>query len=149
MRYHKKFQRVKPEVLEATKKLRKGWADSTDSEKWVKMDKWIGTASSVYGMRRPLLCIDATAGSGYYLIAENEIHMSKASIITLIHEFRHAMQRQGKARGWSGRQSDLEHDARGWSLSIYFKVAPVSFRRLVQEGKIFHITPADLMPARV
>jgi hypothetical protein len=149
MRYHKKFRNVKPEVLEATKKLRKGWSDATDAEKWIKLDKWVGTASSVYQMNRPLICIDALAGSGYYRISSNEIYMSKPSIITLIHEFRHAMQRQGKARGWSGRESDLEHDARGWSLSIYFKVAPVSFRRLVEEGKIYHITPADLMPVRV
>ena len=149
MRYHKKFRNVKPQILEATKKLRKGWSDATDAEKWIKMDKWVGTASSVYGMRRPLVVIDRTAGSGYYHIGRNEIHMSNPSIITVIHEFRHAMQRQGKARGWSGATADLEHDARGWSLSIYFKVAPVSFRRLVQEGKIYHITPADLVPVRV
>ena len=79
----------------------------------------------------------------------NEIHMAYPSIVTLIHEFRHAMQAQGKADvAITDNLNKVEDDARAWSLSIYYKVAPRMFRRLVREGKIFHITPDDLLARR-
>jgi hypothetical protein len=36
---------------------------------------------------------------------------------------------------------DVERDARAWSLSLYYKVRPKLFKRLVKERRIFHIDP--------
>jgi len=109
------------------------------------MQRFVMGASEIYGMDFPRVKISSFAGDGYYSTLENKIFMSRPSIITVVHEFRHAMQAQHKARGWSGQEIDVEHDARGWSLSLYYKVAPITFRRLVRSGKVFHIEPSDLL----
>lgn len=112
------------------------------------MDGWVQAVAGVYGFQIPALAFNRQAGDGFYSPSKNEINMSKPSIVTLIHEFRHAMQSKQVATGFSRLARDVEHDARAWSLSLYFKVAPVSFRRLVAEGKIYHITMNDLTRGR-
>lgn len=140
MKYHLKFGNIHSRTVEHTKTLLTGWSSLSAHEQWLALDKWVGEVTEVYGMMRPVLTVDPEAGAGYYLIRRNEIVMSKPSIVTLLHEFRHAMQRQGKA----GRQfRGVEDDARAWSLSLYWLVAPRLLKRLVAEGKILHTTPAD------
>ena len=145
LRYHKKFSRFHPKTIRLFKELRLNWSNCDDTQKWMHMQRFVMGASEVYGMEFPRVKISSFAGDGYYSILDNKIFMSKPSIITVVHEFRHAMQVQQKARGWSGREIDVEHDARGWSLSLYYKVAPITFRRLVRSGKVFHIEPSDLL----
>jgi hypothetical protein len=144
MRYHKKFNHFKPNTLDITKVMMKDWGRCNDSRKWIKMQEWLQKASLEYDIPMPVIIEGVAAGSGYYHLPSNTIHMSKPSIVTVIHEFRHALQRHNKAKGFSGRETDVEPDARAWSLSLYYKVAPRSFERLVAEGKIFHIEMADL-----
>jgi hypothetical protein len=144
MRYHKKFRHFKPETLTMTKVMLKDWSACNDSRKWIKMQEWTQKASNAYGIPMPVIVEDTAAGSGFYHLASNTIHMSKPSVVTVIHEFRHALQRHNKAKGFSYLENDVEPDARAWSLSLYYKVAPRSFRRLVEEGKIFHIEMSDL-----
>lgn len=110
---------------------------------------WLNLVSEHYNMEVPAVVHNPHAGAGYYLGLVNEIHMSKPSIITLLHEFRHAMQAQGKA-GPSFRpdlpedaRGGVEDDARAWSLSLYYAVAPRTLKRLVTEGRVFHTSPAD------
>lgn len=145
MKYHKKFSRFHPKTIRLFKALRLNWSRLDEEQKWLQMQRFVMGASEIYGMEYPTVKISRFAGDGYYSTLENKIFMSKPSIITVVHEFRHAMQMQGKARGWSGREIDVEHDARGWSLSLYYKVAPITFRRLVRSGKVFHIEPSDLL----
>lgn len=143
MRYHLKFAHIKPFVQQRTKFMLKRWKYAEDHEKWAILESWLIMVCfdqrGYYGMQKPVLVRDENAGEGYYYGGVNEIHMSKPSIITLLHEFRHAMQHQG----FAGRFHDPEHDARGWSLSLYHLVAPNTLRRLVEEGKVFHTSPAD------
>jgi hypothetical protein len=144
MQYHRKFQNFKPETLAMTKVMLKDWSICNDSRKWIKMQEWAQKASNAYGIPMPVIIDDSAAGWGFYRSADNTIHMSKPSVVTVIHEFRHALQRHNKAKGFSNLETDVEPDARAWSLSLYYKVAPRSFRRLVEEGKIFHTEMADL-----
>ena len=149
MKYHLKFRNINQRTLDATRVMLNGWADADDTERWIRMDKWVGKASAIYEMRRPLVGVTRTAGTGYYRRDTNEIHMAYPSIVTLIHEFRHAMQAQGKAPvAITENLNAVEDDARAWSLSVYYKVAPRLFRKLVREGKILHITPDDLLARR-
>lgn len=139
MSYHKKFSNFRPDTIFRTKLLIRGWKNADEQSRWDKMHLWVIFMSTNLGMDCPRLVRDFNANAGYYLVRENEIHMSKPSIITLIHEFRHAMQAQGKAGNWQ----DVEHDARGWSLSLYYKVAPKSLKKLVSEGMVFHVDDSD------
>jgi len=132
--YHQRFTRFKPATLDATKVLMRGWRDATAEERFAKAEAWLDQAATAYGMRTPKLVLNLQAGSGHYQPWNNEVHMAYMSIVTLIHEFRHAMQAQ---RG-DGRGRDIEDDARAWSLSLYFKVAPRAFVRLARAGEILY-----------
>lgn len=140
--YHRRFHRINRTIQHETKNLLSGWATATQSQQWVKCERWLDAAAWVYQIDRPRLVRDANADTGYYTSPSNEIHMAYPSVVTLLHEFRHAMQ---WLRPEVKRSSvDMEDDARAWSLSLYATVAPRSFRRLVSEGKILHIHLNDL-----
>jgi len=144
MRYHRKFRHFKPSILTTTKQLVKNWGTSTEVERWQKMLLWVEKAAEIYSIPKPTLVSSPTAGYGFYSPSTNKIYMNTASIVTVIHEFRHALQSQNRASGFNNDPTQVEHDARGWSLSLYYKVAPRSFRRLVANGSIFHISVNDL-----
>lgn len=144
--YHTRFTRIKPFVQERTKFVIRHWNNPEYRDQWAILEAWMFIVClderGYHGMRKPTLVRDENAGSGYYLVDSNEIHMSKPSIITLLHEFRHAMQ----AQGFAGRFRDPEEDARGWSLSLYYSAAPRSLERLVRENRVFFMEPADFAP---
>ena len=140
MRYHLRFNNFHRSTLAATKTLIRGWGDSTEEQRWQKMNVWLDDVSRVYGMIRPTLGKTASH-SGCYYINLNKIEIPHASVVTLLHEFRHAMQRQRVGRACEAR--DVEDDARAWSLSLYWKVAPRALTRLVNEGRVLHTTPSD------
>ena len=67
------------------------------------------------------------------------------SVVTLFHEFRHHMQATGAAvRLDRANEQQAEEDARAWSLSLYYRSRPALFRRAVENGRIYHLTVADL-----
>jgi hypothetical protein len=139
MKYHKHFKNINDVTVKRSKILLDGWSQKSEQQRWEAIRLWTIMVSVDRGMECPKLMINPSAGYGYYSQRHNEIHMSKPSIVTLFHEFRHAMQYQGKAGTWR----DEEHDARGWSLSLYFKIAPRTLKRLVAEEKVLHMTVAD------
>ena len=144
MKYHKNFQRFKPQTLTITKTLLKDWGTSSEETNWLKMNQWLTEAAQLYEIVRPNLAKDASAGYGFYNRPKHKIYLSRPSVTTLLHEFRHSLQNHHKAQGFSGDWNDAEHDARGWSLSLYFKVAPRSFKRLANNGSILFVSPNDL-----
>ena len=139
MKYHKHFKNINVQTVKRTKHLIHGWGQRSEGKRWDSMFLWTIFVSHEYGMKCPMIRKNPNAGFGYYMPSTNEIHMSKPSIVTLLHEFRHAMQAQNKAGHWR----DEEHDARGWSLSLYFKIAPRTLKRLVAEQKVLHMSVAD------
>lgn len=139
MKYHKHFQNINEYTVKRSQYMIEGWRQKTEQEKWNALRLWNIMVSVDRGMECPTIRHNPSAGYGYYIPARNEIHMSKPSIVTLFHEFRHAMQHQQKAGNWN----DEEKDARGWSLSLYFKIAPRTLKRLVAQEKVLHMTVAD------
>lgn len=138
MKYHTRFKKISPYVQRRTKWLMKRWGLN---DQWAYMRAWLVLVSQHYGLKTPVLVQNEFAMTGYYAPTTNEIHMAYPSIITLLHEFRHAMQSQGWE--WSAPGGDREYDARAWSLSLYYAVAPKTLRRLVAEGRVLHTTLAD------
>lgn len=139
MAYHRRFRNQHRRTLEATRRLIRNWTATSIEGQWEKSRNWLEEASSVYGMRTPTLHHQRKgSGSGYYKPITNSIHMPHPSIVTLLHEFRHAYQHSHPSR----MVADVEDDARAWSLSLYYRVAPRSLRRLTQAGKVFFMDDA-------
>ena len=141
--YHLAFSRLKSALLPSTDSLfrsRPSLLAMTDAERV--FEDWLSHASSAYDLPKPNFRWDSTAedgGGGVYYPQRQEIVMSKVSITTLLHEFRHHLQHHGAAM----IDPDLEEDARAWSLSLYYSVRPNLLKKLVQQGRIFHIAPKD------
>ena len=148
MKYFRRYRHFNQKTVDATKELMKNWGDGTEENNLAKMKKWIQEVSEIYQVNFPMLKIVKYAGEGCYSPLVNEIYMARLSIVTLLHEFRHAMQAQGKAPQYSRNRhlearGGAEDDARAWSLSLYYKVAPRSFKRLATQNQIFFVSAED------
>lgn len=76
----------------------------------------------------------ALTGGARYVPALNTIFMyHKFSLITLLHEFRHAAQHIGIITLWD---SDLEEDAKMWSCSLFNYVFPDKYAKAYMRGRI-------------
>lgn len=141
--YHRRFRNFHRAALEATDELFRARPSQLEpDERKVVFKTWVDKISDIYGMERPTFYWDTAAdmgGGGFYRLADHSITMSPnhPSVITLIHETRHALQH--KEKGAPMITTDVERDARAWSLSLYYKVRPNLLKRLVQEGRVFHI----------
>jgi hypothetical protein len=141
--YHVRFRNFDRRALSATKELfRSRPSQLTPDERHIVFKNWVNKISDVYGMERPTFNWDTVAdngGGGFYQRHDHSITMSPnhPSVITLIHETRHAL--QAKEKGAPMITEDVERDARAWSLSLYYKVRPNLLKRLVREGRVFHI----------
>jgi len=151
MKYHKVFKHFDRRAVAETRELMRGFGSMPDALKVMKLETWLREVSDIYGVVTPSLTISSTVGAGCYYPRDNAIFIPKPSIVTTLHEFRHAMQRQGRAlsfydasKGAEHRSGGYEVDARAWSLSLYYAVAPRTFARLVGTGEILHITTDDL-----
>lgn len=143
--YHLRFTKFHAKTIEATKELFALRPSSlADADRASAFKTWVDKISDVYNMEKPEFYWDEEAdygGGGFYRPLDHSITMSPnhPSIVTLIHETRHAL--QYKDKGAPMITPDIEKDARAWSLSLYYKVKPNLFKRLVTEGRIFHINP--------
>lgn len=135
-RYHRRFRNQHRKTLDATRRLIKGWTAAGIDGQWEKSRQWLKTVSKVYDIPTPTLSKQERGfGIGCYHPASNSIHMPYPSIVTLLHEFRHAFQHSHPSR----MVDDIEDDARAWSLSLYYRVAPRTVRRLASEGRILFL----------
>jgi hypothetical protein len=139
-------------VVRATRDLLSGWSDLDRDQRIVRMRDWLRTSSSVYEIELPRLRVSPPREgttpreeSGFYMLHTNEIFMPEPSVVTLLHEFRHAMQNFGVTPRARRRMSyeRAEDDARGWSLSLYYRVAPRTLKRLVADGRVFFMATTD------
>ena len=135
-RYHRRFRNPHRKTVDATRRLIRGWSTATDEAKWEKSRQWLDEVSPIYGMTAPKLKVqERGVGIGLYHASGNTIYMPYPSITTLLHEFRHAFQHSHPSR----MVRDIEDDARAWSLSLYYRVAPRTVRRLAAEGRILFL----------
>jgi hypothetical protein len=145
--YHKVFTEFNEDAFARTKALFESRPSlQTPEERVVIFENWVNDMSDIYNMSRPRFIWDEDtqwAGGGIYRHHDHAIIMSKSrqSVITLIHEFRHALQLT--KHGEDMKYRDREDDARAWSLSLYYLLKPTLLEKLVREGKVYHIKPED------
>lgn len=148
--YHLQFGRFKRGVLDATNNLFQARPSRLDPEqRAAAFQQWADSVCRAYNITPPRIVWDTTAtgtGGGYYTPSTHTITLSpeRPSVITLLHETRHALQHAPGGPSMISR--DVEIDARAWSLSLYYKVRPALFRKLARQGRILHIAP-NLFPA--
>jgi len=140
MSYGRAFKNIKADVVEATKRILPGIWQGSHEERLAFAESWIREVSLCYGIEAPVLLyrdqqVDQSGG-GNYVPEDHRITLfNKISFVTLLHEFRHAMQFRMEVRL---HHLDREEDARGWSQSLFRLAAPVSYRKAVENGLIMH-----------
>lgn len=96
----------------------------------------INQLSCVYGMTPPRFFYKEEEGketNGQYNVKEHSITMiNKLSLVTLLHEFRHAMQYNGAKMV----DQDKEEDARAWSMSLFKQAMPKSHKRACEKNLV-------------
>lgn len=149
MPYWTEFRHIDRRVRRATRALvvAKPWRLSPARQAGA-FQAWLREASRVYGCPIPTLRFDPAArhtGGGWYRPGnDGEIVLDKCSVVTLLHEFRHHLQRQP---GFRSHVRGIEPDARAWSLSLFHRVAPRRFRRMVLARRILHTRPDQVEAA--
>jgi hypothetical protein len=152
-RRHLAFKKFHPTTVRATDEFfgSKPWQGS-EEQKQSKFETWLRRVSDAYGIPAPTLEIQLPDSrddrSGYYNLGQ--ITLYKWSVITLFHQFRHHMQALGAASveptgDEVGDVLATEQDAVNWACSLFYKVRPVRFRKLVRAGQIRYIHPDDLL----
>jgi hypothetical protein len=153
--YHTRFRHFAEGTLSATDRLFRTRPSTLDEGRAVTaMGEWLDSVSALYGVPCPALRLappSQCCGSGCYQPGGvGSILLPFPSVTTELHEFRHHLQHHGVPMVRSRFDSPglrAEEDARSWSLSLYFKVRPGLFARLVRDGRIFYVTPPDLTAA--
>ena len=89
--------------------------------------------SSVYGFPTPSLVEHSYE---VYFVGPERIGLPKVSLVSSLHEYRHHMQKHGRLRF-----SDVEVDARGWSISAFHYALPEDFDSAWRRGLIWYLPP--------
>lgn len=146
--YHKRFPVISEHAVTATRRLitsRPSRLPLVAAQN--ALEQWVQETAAGYQMNPPAVIWDEIAvhnGGGMYDSEDHAMHLARPSVVTTLHEFRHAMQALEVGEEPTVGTTDIEDDARAWSLSLYFNTAPETFGRLVRAGRIFHIHADDL-----
>lgn len=140
------FKNIHPKVIEAIVELKKAgfWKNDVPMDDKVKaMRLWIQKVSTIYGFEPPkFYFVDdirqyRQTGGGCYFPFQHEFYVfHKPSMMTFLHEFRHAM--QYKIEGLKLYKGDVEEDARAWSHSAFKKALPKSYKKAIERGLFHH-----------
>lgn len=147
MEYNLMFteEQVGSGTVEATKALiSKIWRGSIE-KRLIAINSFVEIVSDAYGIENypRVSFVDghrgdvlySMTGGGAYERETNTIHLyKKISLITFLHEFRHAMQ----AITDVDRQVAVESDAAGWSHSLYYLADPDRYMRSKARGLFYH-----------
>lgn len=132
--YHRMFTRIHTGALQSVR-------DVVDRGLWrVEEDEGFNlirdlyrSLSGVYDMPVPSLIRD---NHEYYLIPSERIGLPRVSLVSCLHEYRHHMQKHSRQH-----YSDVEVDARGWSISTFHMALPQDFDSAWERGLIWFMPP--------
>lgn len=108
---------------------------NSHDEKMYYSQELIQQLSAVYGFTPPTLYYQETGRdtNGFYKPTEHSItFVNKISFVTLLHEFRHAMQYNGAKM----IDRDKEVDARAWSMSLFKKALPKYHKIAIEKNLV-------------
>ncbi len=147
--YHQQVENFTADTLAATHAIFTARPSRlTTPERHAVCEQWVRDVSAAEGTPIPAVQWEnsnlSNCGGGYYRPSTHTLYMraERPSLLTLFHEYRHA--EQEKRTGSPMVSTDVEDDARAWSMSLFHQVRPRLFARLVNDGRIFNITGADL-----
>jgi len=136
MTYSTKYRDLKPYAIEKTRAMigDKGntiWKQSKTRQAEI-MEDWLSEMSKTYQIDKPTLKLYAEdCGSGMYVPELNLILLPKCSVVTLLHEFKHALQMQKDRK-------NTEKIARGWSISLFYRAKPKLYRTAVRKHVLLY-----------
>lgn len=126
-------------LIGATKNLADHIWTGTNQERKQYVKEWIETASIRLGLEKPRFTfIDGAIGNSMYSMTGGGEYIKdintivlyrKYSLVTLLHEFAHVID------CYAGKEPDEEF-ARGWSVSLFYIVAPDKYARAVEMGTL-------------
>jgi hypothetical protein len=126
-------------TIELTKELVKHIWSGTNQERLAHVKHWVKEISEKNGIIAPHVTfiegdlgdkMYAFTGGGEYIPEYNVIALyKKISLVTLLHEFAHALD------CYAGKEPDEEF-ARGWSVSLFYIVAPEKYNKAVEKGTL-------------
>lgn len=124
--YEDKFTHIKSETLTAVRKcVRAGLWRLDEAEGFHLLRDLVNELSDIYGLPIPPVQRD---GHSHYNWHIQRIYLDKPSLVSFLHEYRHHMQVE------RGVHDGSEHDARGWSLSVFKLALPRSFEHAKERG---------------
>ena len=134
MNYHLMFKKFKKEAILAVQKAVKAGLWRSEREPAYDILRAMFTnLNTIYGLPTLVLIVD---DHEYYSRVTDMIALPKPSLVSALHEYRHHMQHYGL-----GHYEDDEIDARGWSVSLFRKALPKSFKKAWSERKIWFMPP--------
>ncbi len=133
MEYHKEYTKINEKTIKAVRKtIKKGLFKCNDNVRFCLLKELLKELEAVYNVQFKIKLLIEDNTDGYYNPHTKTIVLnSKLSLITLLHEFKHALQHLNN-------RTNSENIARGWSLSVYYKATPRLFERAVNKGLIIH-----------
>jgi hypothetical protein len=123
-------------LVEAVQELETKIWHNPENIKKEGVEAFLTKASAICGINKPNFAFKHNPlmynmTGGCYVYDTNTIFLfTKFSLVTLLHEFRHAMQYQTGCCP----QDESEEDSRGWSCSLYFIADPERYDRAVTKG---------------
>jgi len=149
MNYSELYKKIKKSIVASIKEaiLEKHFYKMDFKEKKAWMKEWLKFASEKYGIKSPKLVISKSRvgeKNGCYEPLLNRIILSRCSIVTLLHEFKHALDFQKQKhvnlnRSFLeaiGKIKRSEDKARGWSVSLFAQASPKHYQRAVEKEKL-------------
>ena len=103
------------------------------TERFILLKELNKSLSKIYKIKKPHLVYDSSREhDGFYNHNSNIIVLNdKLSLITYLHEFKHALQTLK-------HKKNSENIARSYSLSLFYNASPRHFRRAIRKGLILH-----------
>jgi len=127
MKYSEIECEIRPELVTATRTLIGQKENSIwkqpEAERIKRIDIWADVVSQQYGIEKPVIVIDEGLFP-CYSVASHKIRLNKVSVVSLFHEFAHAIQvRTGKPK------MESEVWARTFSCKLFKTASPLNYRR--------------------
>ncbi len=95
-------------MISATDRLFKSrpWA-GPPARQQDRYERWLARSAGAYGIATPSLSVSPSVGGhGCYIAATNAILLPHFSVVTLLHEFRHALQLKAGLQIYADREED-------------------------------------------
>lgn len=137
MTYKEQYKNIKSATIELVKtfiKDKRAWNKPSEelNKNYIEL---LEKLSLIYGIETPqlkVLSISEIEGFyGCYSPIDNIIVLPKYSLVTLLHEFKHALQHHKN-------KINNEEVARGWSISLFYLSSEKAYNNAVRKGLLFY-----------